>query len=131
MILQSSNLGGTQLLGFLLVFFLLLLHCYDQPTGSLSETPDLLMDMFPECIFGKKLALQSGHAQLLRFHRLVPLGCDIFLEESLGFRQVPTGVAHATCWIHIERVQHHVALKGSIIRSSAALLELQQVMELV
>ena len=62
MILQASNLGGTQLLGFLLVFFLLLLHCFDQPIGRLSETPDLLMDMFPEYIFGKELVLQESES---------------------------------------------------------------------
>jgi hypothetical protein len=61
-ILQASNLGRTQLLGILLVYFLLLLHSFDQPIGSFSETPDLLMDVFPECIFRKALALQSGHA---------------------------------------------------------------------
>jgi hypothetical protein len=61
-VLQASNLGLTQLCGFLLVFLLLLLHFCDQPIGSFSETPDLLMDVFPEHVFQKALVLQSGYA---------------------------------------------------------------------
>ncbi len=61
-VLQAGDLGLTQLLGFLLVFLLLLLHFCDQPIGSFSETPDFLMDVFPEYVFWEALVLQLGHA---------------------------------------------------------------------